>query len=113
VRAEVANPERLLIDGQLITAVVETATPKSALVVPQQSLQFDQTGYFVLVVDAENKVKVKPVGIARAPDGQVEITAGLQEGERVITEGIQKVRPEQIVQAAEAKGETRSGTSAQ
>jgi membrane fusion protein (multidrug efflux system) len=113
VRAEIANPKRILIDGQLITAVVETATPRSALVVPQQALQFDQTGYFVLVVDNENKVKVKPVGIGQAPEGQVEITAGLQEGERVITEGIQKVRPEQVVQAAEAKGETRSGAPAQ
>jgi membrane fusion protein (multidrug efflux system) len=113
VRAEVPNPQRLLIDGQLITAVVETAVPKSALLVPQQALQFDQTGYFVLVVDKDNKVKVKPVGIGPAPEGQVEITAGLQEGERVITEGIQKVRPEQVVQVAETKGGALSGTTAQ
>jgi len=113
VRAQVANPKRVLIDGQLITAVAEAAAPRSALVVPQQALQFDQTGYFVLVVDNENKVKVKPVGIGPAPEGQVEITAGLQEGERVIIEGIQKVRPEQVVQAAEVKGETRSGAPAQ
>jgi membrane fusion protein (multidrug efflux system) len=112
VRANVANPDRLLIDGQLITAVVETAVPKSALLVPQQALQFDQTGYFVLVVDKENKVKVRPVGIGPAPEGQVEITSGLQEGERVITEGIQKVRPEQVVQAAETKGPL-SGAAAQ
>ena len=85
VRAQVANPDRTLIDGQLITAVVENSVPKSALVVPQQALQFDQTGYFVLIVDSENKVKVRPVGIAPAPEGQVEITTGLQEGDRVIT----------------------------
>lgn len=113
VRAEVPNPQRLLIDGQLITAVVETAVPKSALLVPQQALQFDQTGYFVLVVDAENKVKVKPVGIGPAPEGQVEITSGLQEGDRVITEGIQKVRPEQVVQVADTKDAPQSGSAAQ
>ncbi|HEX8026900.1 MAG TPA: efflux RND transporter periplasmic adaptor subunit, partial [Vicinamibacterales bacterium] len=112
VRAQVPNPQRILIDGQLVTAVVETAVPKSALLVPQQALQFDQTGYFVLVVDKENKVKVRPVGIGPAPEGQVEITTGLQEGERVITEGIQKVRPEQVVQVAETKGPL-SGTAAQ
>ena len=113
VRAGVANPERLLIDGQLITAVVETAVPKSALVVPQQALQFDQTGYFVLVVDNESKVKVRPVGIGPAPEGQVEITTGLQEGERVITEGIQKVRPEQVVQVAATRSEPASGAAPQ
>jgi membrane fusion protein (multidrug efflux system) len=113
VRAEVANRQRLLIDGQLITAVVETAVPKSALVVPQQALQFDQTGYFVLVVDNESKVKVKPVAIGPAPEGQVEITSGLQEGERVITEGIQKVRPEQVVQVAATRSEPASGSAPQ
>ena len=113
VRAQIPNPQRLLIDGQLVTAVVETAVPKSALLVPQQALQFDQTGYFVLVVDKENKVKVRPVGIGPAPEGQVEITTGLQEGERVIIEGIQKVRPEQVVQVADTKGGSQSGTAAQ
>jgi membrane fusion protein (multidrug efflux system) len=113
VRADVANPQRLLVDGQLVTAVVETAVPKSALVVPQQALQFDQTGYFVLIVDSESKVKVRPVGIGPAPEGHVEITSGLQEGDRVITEGIQKVRPEQVVQVAEIKGGAQSGTAAQ
>ena len=57
----------------------------------------DQDKRFVLVVDNESKVKVRPVGIGPAPEGQVEITTGLQEGERVITEGIQKVRPGMVV----------------
>jgi membrane fusion protein (multidrug efflux system) len=103
VRAKMPNPQRILIDGQLVTVVVETAVPRSALLVPQQALQFDQTGYFVLIVDNENRVKVRPVGIGPAPEGEVEITSGLQEGDRVVIEGIQKVRPEQIVQIAEAK----------
>ena len=113
VRAEVPNPQRTLIDGQLITAVVETAVPRSALLVPQQALQFDQTGYFVLIVDNENKVKVRPVGIGPAPEGQVEIKQGLKEGERVITEGIQKVRPDQVVQIAESKDVPQSGSAVQ
>jgi membrane fusion protein (multidrug efflux system) len=103
VRAKVANPKRALIDGQLVTVVVETAVPRSALIVPQQALQFDQSGYFVLIVDPESKVKVRPVGIGPAPGGEVEITTGLQEGERVITAGVQKVRPDQVVQITEVK----------
>ena len=45
------------------------------------------------MVDKENKVRVRPVGIGPAPGGQVEVTAGLQEGERVITEGIGRSGP--------------------
>ena len=104
VRAKLPNPQRLLIDGQLVTAVVETATPRSALLMPQQALQFDQTGYFVLTVDRENRVKVRPVGIGPATAGEVEVTSGLEEGERVIVAGIQKIRPNQVVQATEATG---------
>jgi membrane fusion protein (multidrug efflux system) len=74
-------------------------------------LQFDQTGYFVLIVDNENKVKVRPVGIGPAPEGQVEIKDGLKEGDRVITEGIQKVRPDQVVQVAESKDVPQSGSA--
>lgn len=102
VRAKLPNPKRSLIDGQLVTVIVETSTPRSALLVPQQALQFDQSGYFVLIVDAESRVKVRPVGIGAGPEGQVEITAGLQDGDRVITAGVQKVRPDQLVQIAEA-----------
>lgn len=101
VRAKLPNPKRLLIDGQLVSVVVETSTPRSALLVPQQALQFDQTGYFVLIVDAESRVKVRPVGIGAGPEGQVEVTSGLQDGDRVITAGVQKVRPNQLVQVAE------------
>jgi len=101
VRAKLPNPQGWLIDGQLVTVLVETATPTQALLVPQQALQFDQTGYFVLVVDAENKVKVQPVGIGAGHDTDLEITSGLKPGDRVITEGVQKVRPNQVVAPTE------------
>jgi membrane fusion protein (multidrug efflux system) len=106
-RAKIPNPHQLLVDGQLVTVVLELATPQTALFVPQQALQFDQTGYFVLVVDAEQRVKVRRVGIGPARDAEIEIVSGLDEGERVITDGLQKVRPNQVVQIAEAPGQAR------
>jgi hypothetical protein len=60
----------------------------------------------VLIVDPESRVKVRPVGIGAGPTGQVEVTSGLQEGDRVITAGVQKVRPDQVVQIAEAMSGT-------
>jgi membrane fusion protein (multidrug efflux system) len=101
VRAKFPNPKGWLIDGQLVTVQVEAATPTMAMLVPQQALQFDQSGYFVLTVDPENRIKVQPVGIASGHDTDVQITTGLKEGDRVVVEGVQKVRPDQLVQAVE------------
>jgi membrane fusion protein, multidrug efflux system len=104
VRAGMPNPDRLLIDGQLVTAVVETAKPEQALVIPQQALQADQAGMFVLVVDAEDKVQVRRVTIGAKLEAEVVVATGLAVGDRVIVEGAQKVRPQQVVQAAETTG---------
>jgi membrane fusion protein (multidrug efflux system) len=101
-RASVPNPKGLLIDGQLVTAVAELGEPQLALFIPQQAIQFDQGGYSVLVVDGENKVKVRRVTLGPGREGEVQIASGLEEGERVIVDGIQKVRPNQVVQIAEA-----------
>ena len=105
IRAQLPNPTRLLIDGQLVTAVVEAAKPESALVIPTPALQIDQTGRFVLVVDADNKVEVRRVEIDRGYEGNMVVTKGLKEGERVITIGVQKVRPQQVVEPTEASAE--------
>jgi membrane fusion protein, multidrug efflux system len=105
IRAQLPNPKRLLIDGQLVTAVVEAAKPESALLIPTPALQIDQTGRFVLVVDAENKVEVRRIEIERGYSGNLVVTKGLKEGERVITIGAQKVRPQQVVEPAEASAE--------
>jgi membrane fusion protein (multidrug efflux system) len=105
IRAQLPNPKRLLIDGQLVTAVVEAAKPESALLIPTPALQIDQTGRFVLVVDAENKVEVRRIEIGSGYSGNLVVTKGLKEGERVITIGAQKVRPQQVVEPAEASAE--------
>jgi membrane fusion protein (multidrug efflux system) len=105
-RASVPNPKGLLIDGQLVTVLAELGEPQLALFIPQQAVQFDQSGYSVLVVDGENRVKVRPVTLGQAREGEIEVAKGLEEGERVIIDGIQKARPNQIVQATEA---TRQG----
>ena len=102
VRATLPNPQRLLVDGQLVTAIVETAKPESALLIPQQAVQIDQTGRYVLKVDADNKVQVQRITVGDQRDGAYVVTNGLQLGERVITEGLQKVRPGMVVDPGEA-----------
>jgi membrane fusion protein (multidrug efflux system) len=111
VRAELPNPERILRDDALVTAVLETAKPERALVVPQQAVQIDQGGVYVLTVDAENKVQVRRFRSGPAIDGVLPVKEGLEEGDRVITDGVQKVRPGIVVnpteEAPKAAGETK------
>lgn len=105
LRAKFPNPEGILVDGQLVTAVVEADTPKPTLVVPVNAIQVDQSGPFALVVNGENKIEVKRVETAGQVGNGVAVTKGLAEGDRVVVEGIQKVRPGQTVEATDIKPE--------
>jgi membrane fusion protein (multidrug efflux system) len=103
VRATFPNPNRALVDGQLVTVVAELGAGESMLVVPQQSLQLDQSGMFVLVVDKDSKVQVRRVEKGQLVGTNISVPKGLEPGDLVITEGIQRVRPGQVVQANEMK----------
>jgi membrane fusion protein (multidrug efflux system) len=102
VRTIFPNPERLLVDGQLVAVVAEVGKSEPAIVVPQQALQIDQTGPYVLIVDKDAKVQVRRIETGEGRGGNIVVTKGLAAGERVITEGIQKVRPGQVTQPNEA-----------
>ena len=100
MRATIPNPERQLIDGQFVTAVIRERREEPRLVVPQAALQVDQSGNYVLVVDDQHKVEQRRIQTGPNQDTDVVVTSGLREGEKVIVDGIQKVRPGQTVQEA-------------
>ena len=102
VRAKLPNPRAELIDGQSVRVVVEGERPERALMVPQASLQLDQAGAFVLVVDGEGRAQVRRVRLGAARAGYAAVLEGLAEGDRVVVQGIQRVRPGQPVAATEA-----------
>jgi membrane fusion protein (multidrug efflux system) len=103
VRAAFPNPDRILVDGQLVTVVTESGPGERAMLVPGQSLQLDQAGAFVLVVDEDSKVQVQRVELGGPRGTNMILRKGLTGDERVITEGIQRVRPGQVVTATEVK----------
>jgi membrane fusion protein (multidrug efflux system) len=103
VRAIFANPDRILVDGQLVSVVAESSKAEIALLVPSQALQLDQAGSYVLVVGKDNKVEVRRVELGESKGTRIVVRKGLTAGELVITEGIQKVRPGQVVQPIEAQ----------
>jgi membrane fusion protein (multidrug efflux system) len=99
VRAQVPNPDGVLTAGGVVGVTVERGAPRSALTVPQAAILLDQAGRYVLLVDAEKKVEQRRVTVGVAQGRNVVVTDGLQAGELVIVEGIQKVRPGQVVTA--------------
>lgn len=105
VRAALPNPEGWLRDGQFVEVRVERVQAQQAIVIPQSAVQADQQGDFVLVADAENRVAVRRIASGqRLPGGLVTVSDGLAAGERVIVEGIQRVRPGAPVEAHPAEG---------
>ena len=99
VRATMPNPTGLLIDGQLVSVVLEAGQPVEQVVVPQAALIADQQGIYVFVVE-DGKAAVKRVQVGAEVGPDVVIQQGVQGGEQVIVEGLQGVRPGQPVQAS-------------
>jgi len=99
VRAQVPNPDGLLSAGGVVGVTVERGAPRSALTIPQSAVLLDQAGRYVLLVDAEKKVEQRRVTIGVEQGRNVVVSDGLKAGELVIVEGIQKVRPGQVVTA--------------
>ncbi|KOF12444.1 acriflavin resistance protein [Ensifer adhaerens] len=104
VRAQFDNPNDLLLDGTLVRVILEQSDKQDVLAVPQQAVQRDQQGAFVMVVDGSSKVELRRIDVARSARGLSVVTKGLKEGENVITEGVGKVRPGIVVDAAPATG---------
>jgi membrane fusion protein (multidrug efflux system) len=104
IRAIFENPDGTLLDGMLVRVSLEAREGTEALTVPQQAVQRDQAGAFVLVVDADSKVELRRVEVGSASLGRTVVRGGLAEGENVIVEGVNKVRPGIVVDAAVAGG---------
>lgn len=93
VRVEFPNPDELILPGQFVNVTLVSAEPEDQLVVPQIAIQVNQTGPFVLVVDKDNKVELRPVKTGQRSGTEISVSDGLTVGEMIIVEGIQKVRP--------------------
>ncbi len=100
LRADLPNPDGILVDGQFVGVVLQAGTPETAILIPQSALQVDQQGIFVLIVDAEQKAQIRRIKTGADQGFNVAVTEGLKGGELVITDGVQKVRPGQVVSAA-------------
>jgi RND family efflux transporter MFP subunit len=102
VRALFSNTEGTLIPGQYVTVLVARKEPKPMPVVPQAAVLEDHDGRYVLLVDDKNRVAVRRIKTGPVVGVNWAVESGLAINERVIVEGLQKVRPGQIVKTAGA-----------
>lgn len=94
------NPEGILLPGMFVRAVVREGIKEQAILIPQQAVSRDPKGNpLALVVDAKDKVSQRMLTLDRAIGDRWLVTTGLASGDRVIVEGMQKVRPGASVKA--------------
>lgn len=93
VEATFPNPGSYLRPGQFARVRVAIAEKQNAILVPQRAIQELQGAKTVMVVDQENKVAIRTIKLGDKVDKEVVVVDGLNAGERVIVEGMQKVRP--------------------
>jgi membrane fusion protein (multidrug efflux system) len=99
VAALFPNPGNLLRPGQFARVRAQRSVKAGALLVPQRAVMELQGSYQVAVVGADQKVEIRPVKVGQQVDGLWVIKEGLRPGDRVVVEGLQKVRPGMVVTA--------------
>ena len=103
LRAIVPNPKGVLLPGMFVRAVVSEAQTPDAILAPQQAVTRDpRGGAVVLVIDAQNKAQSRSIEIGQAIGDSWLVTKGLQPGDRVISEGLQRIQPGMTVRPVPA-----------
>ena len=104
LRGRIANPpsrpvqpgqpvDRPLTDGEFVTVLLEAVQPVTALGIPRAAVLSDQQGDYVYVVDGQNRVQQRRIRLGQSTPSTAVVMAGLNEGEMVVVDGIQRVRP--------------------
>lgn len=94
LRAVFPNPERLLLPGMFVQAQLQAGSKRAAILVPQQGVTRNAKGEAsAMVVNAENKVEVRTLKAERTAGSYWLVSEGLKAGDRLITEGLQFVKP--------------------
>nr|MDP9167942.1 efflux RND transporter periplasmic adaptor subunit [Actinomycetota bacterium] len=94
--------DRELSDGQFVTVSLEGVEPVTQLAIPRTGVLSDQQGSYVWVVGDGNKVEQRRIQLGQSTPDTAVISAGLKEGETVVVDGVQRVRPGAVVDPAPA-----------
>ncbi|MBS7690813.1 efflux RND transporter periplasmic adaptor subunit [Pseudomonas lalucatii] len=108
-RAVVPNPDQALLPGQFVRVLVKGISLPSAVTVPERAIAQGPRGTFVYVVDEQGIARTRQVSTGRTAAGRWVVESGIHEGDRVITEGLPKVRPDMPVKVADAAANPANG----
>lgn len=103
LRAEFSNAEGKLVSGQFLSVQVEYVQPEQKILIPQSAVMSDPTGKTVYVVDENKVVLNRSIKVGPTVGQNYVVFDGLQPGEFVIVDGLQKVRPGQKVEPVQAE----------
>ena len=101
LRAEFPNPDHLLLPGMYLRARLSQAMAKDVIVVPQQAVSRRPEGATVLVIGDGDKLVERPVRVDATDGNGYVVGDGLKAGDRVVVDGLQKVRAGSVVKAVE------------
>lgn len=99
LRADFPNPNGLLLPGEFVHVTIKRKQPEVGIMIPQSAVQRDRQGYYVLSVGEGDMVQLTRVQLGPQIEGKWRVLEGLKSGARIITEGLQKVKPGIPVQA--------------
>lgn len=110
LRARFPNPDRLLLPGMYVRAVVEEGVAEDSFLVPQRAVAHDQKGQAtVLVVGADDKVALRVVQLGDPIGNRWRVEQGLADGDRIVVEGTRRARPGAQVEAIEVDVDDATG----
>ncbi|MCW1938203.1 efflux RND transporter periplasmic adaptor subunit [Pseudomonas sp. MDMC_285] len=110
-RGVVPNPDQKLLPGQFVRVQVKGLTRPNAITVPERAVAQGPRGTFVYVVDEQGLARMRQVTTGDTASGRWVILAGVSDGERVIVDGLAKVRPDSPVKVEEAKAATPASSA--
>jgi membrane fusion protein (multidrug efflux system) len=106
LRAEIPNPERMLLPGMYVRAQLAQGVIDNAVTVPERAISRKASGAQVMVVTGNNTVETRPIAISFAKNNRWLVDKGLRAGDRVVIEGLQKIKPGTQVNAVENSPQT-------
>lgn len=93
LRARFSNKDLLLLPGGVVDVTLDSQNPALKAAVPAVALQQDREGYFVLLLDSDNRVEQRPIQLGPRINQYYVVEQGLEVGDRVVVDGIQRIRP--------------------
>jgi membrane fusion protein, multidrug efflux system len=100
---------RELSDGEFVTVLLEGVQPVEVLAIPRAAVLSDQQGDYVYIVDAQNRAQVRRIHLGQSTPSTAVVTSGLSEGELVISDGVQRARPGEVVSPGPASPPPSTG----